>query len=266
MAKKKEKAKAPAKVKKRKVYKRPNNSKVVYTKDRQHGASSKFHDETFKALPPGKRKTNSGAIYYEYRKNHTDRKGTLNGFFNTTNIESLDDLKKLYWNLSKKLHPDTPSGNEAEFKQMQSEYEELTNNFLKYGGFAKTEATNEIKIDEAYMEVVHQAMKLPLITIEVVGTWIWISGNTFPVRQDLKSLGFQFAPIKKMWYINTTGTKTKKGNELDMDSIRKKYSSTKLKGSNDNFLSGINDYIKPADKLKFKKALSKLVRTMKARK
>lgn len=45
----------------------------------QTGGSSIKADRRRKALPPGKRKSASGKIYYERRKNRSDVKGTLQG-------------------------------------------------------------------------------------------------------------------------------------------------------------------------------------------
>lgn len=45
----------------------------------QTGSSSKKRDEMVKALPPGKRRSAGGSIYYEYRKNRTDMPGRMTG-------------------------------------------------------------------------------------------------------------------------------------------------------------------------------------------
>ena len=263
-----------AKKKKKRATKGPKRTKrgqpvyrVKNPSNRQRGKSNLFRDRLIKAMPPGKRESKNGSSYFEYRKNRTDRPGSLTGYFNIDQIQSLDELKKAYWKLAKKHHPDH-GGIESDFKALTAEYEELTNTYLRNGGFTKQTATDEIKIDEAFIEVVKAAMKLPNIDIEIIGSWIWVSGMTFPVRSELKALGFQFAPLKKMWYINTTGMKTKRGQELNIDEIRNRYTSRKLKRDDDyKFLEGINGTpVKPSERLKFKKALGKLIRTMKSRK
>jgi hypothetical protein len=54
---------------------------VIYkkAKTRQTGASSKKHDVALKAKAPGRRKSKTGKIYYERRKNRSDKPGTLQG-------------------------------------------------------------------------------------------------------------------------------------------------------------------------------------------
>lgn len=53
------------------------NSKpyVLYSLTKQKGKSKTRLDKDYKALPPGKRISKNGNVYYEYRKNRTDKKG-----------------------------------------------------------------------------------------------------------------------------------------------------------------------------------------------
>jgi hypothetical protein len=44
--------------------------------DRQIGKTTKWKDEMLPAKRPGKRISADGNIYYEYRKNRTDRRGS----------------------------------------------------------------------------------------------------------------------------------------------------------------------------------------------
>jgi hypothetical protein len=61
---------------KKKLVKKPI---VVYVKNKQTGTSNKPIDKTRHALQPGKRISKSGKPYYEYRKNHTDKTGSMLG-------------------------------------------------------------------------------------------------------------------------------------------------------------------------------------------
>ena len=49
--------------------------KVLTTIDRQVVTSNAFRDRSRSAMPSGKRISKSGNIYYEYRKNRTDKIG-----------------------------------------------------------------------------------------------------------------------------------------------------------------------------------------------
>jgi len=49
---------------------------VVYKKDRQVGGTDVFRDKRRKAMPSGKRISKAGNVYYEYRRNRTDKVGS----------------------------------------------------------------------------------------------------------------------------------------------------------------------------------------------
>lgn len=61
--------------KKKKV--KTGKPKVLYKAKHQTGKSVKEIDEKRDALPPGKRISKTGKIYYEYRKNRSDLRGRV---------------------------------------------------------------------------------------------------------------------------------------------------------------------------------------------
>ncbi len=50
---------------------------VVYKRDRQIGATDVYRDKRRKAMPSGKRISKAGKVYYEYRRNRTDKEGSM---------------------------------------------------------------------------------------------------------------------------------------------------------------------------------------------
>ena len=177
-------------------------------------------------------------------------------FFNLDKINDLDELKAEYFKLAKKYHPDVEGGNTAKFQELQNEYESLTDSWLKNKKFTKSEATNEIKLDQQYTEVINQLANIEGIKVEIIGTWIWVSGNTFPIKEVLKSMKFVFAPVKKMWYINTTGEKIRSKGDQTIEQIRNKYGSMDIKGRGSRNLSGLGSLQSKKLKDTFKKLIS----------
>jgi hypothetical protein len=66
--------------------------KIIVKNVRQTGSSNTKYDKLKQALPVGKRKSASGKIYYEYRKNHSDA-GVLLGINNIDKIVNLEKRK-----------------------------------------------------------------------------------------------------------------------------------------------------------------------------
>ncbi len=66
------------------------------------------------------------------------------------------------------------------------------------------------------------------IEIEIIGAWLWISGNTYSHRKQLKELGFKYASKKKAWYFHTESFRKTSHKTLSMDDIRNYYGTTKV--------------------------------------
>lgn len=149
---------------------------------------------------------------------------SMAGFFNTANITSLDELKKEYYRLAKLHHPDAGGSNE-EMKQVNKEYEDLFKRLLAGKNLTDQEQRIETEINDAYKQVIDQIIKIPGLVVEIIGLWIWVSGNTYPVREDLKKAGFLFASKKKMWFWRPPELKSSNFKEYSIEEIRSKYGS-----------------------------------------
>ena len=66
------------------------------------------------------------------------------------------------------------------------------------------------------------ARSLPGLKVELVGAWVWVSGDTFPHKETLKAAGFKWASKRKMW---TFAGVPSSGKGAPMDYIRAKYGS-----------------------------------------
>lgn len=65
------------------------------------------------------------------------------------------------------------------------------------------------------------------ITIELVGSWVWVSGDTREIKEKLKEIGFKWASKKRMWYFGEMKGRNPK--EKSMEEIKSKYGSETLK-------------------------------------
>jgi hypothetical protein len=186
----------------------------------------------------------------------------LSGLFDTSIISDIDQLKKEYFKLAKKYHPDA-GGTKEQFQMLQSEYENLLKKLLSGSKLSSEQQNNEIILDEALRKAIDAIIGLPNISIELVGKWIWITGNTYPLRNELKAAGFMFAPKKKMWYYK--GTESSGRGDLSMEEIKLKYGSTKIMPKDSGkFISGFGK-ITRAQRAKFKANLLKATKAMNKR-
>jgi len=141
--------------------------------------------------------------------------------------ETLEEVKALYKKLAKQYHPDL-GGDTASMQEINKEYAFATAKAIKGANLSDEEAENEILSSEAYRKAIEQIIHLDGITIELVGYWLWVTGNTYPVRAALKTAGFLFAPKKVAWYFRTAEYKVSQSSGKSLDEIRNKYGSEVL--------------------------------------
>ena len=87
--------------------------------------------------------------------------------------------------------------------------------------------SNDFKIDVELEKVISLILHFENITIELVGSWVWVSGDTKEIKDKLKELGFKWASKKKMWFYGEM--KGRNPNEKSIDEIKAKYGSETLK-------------------------------------
>ena len=135
-------------------------------------------------------------------------------------VEGINEAKKIYKQLAKKLHPDV-GGDEESFKLLNAIYTDLIEHKIYF--------SNDIKIDIELEKIISLILHFENITIELVGSWIWVNGDTREIKEKLKEIGFKWASKKKMWYYGEM--KAKNPNPKSMEEIKTKYGSETLKSN-----------------------------------
>lgn len=155
------------------------------------------------------------------------------------NVNTLEELRKQYKELLKRYHPDNPNGSTEATQQINQEYEKLfkllkdkhdsrqTSNTEEKTSFynnMKYDFSEDIKL----REVLNKVINFTDVTIELCGSWIWISGNTYQYKKELKEIGFKWASNKKAWYWHSEAFRKRSNKKLSMNDIRKYYGSTEV--------------------------------------
>ncbi|NBJ95609.1 J domain-containing protein [Parablautia muri] len=160
------------------------------------------------------------------------------GYFK--NVNTLEELRRQYRDLLKRFHPDNPQGSTQATQEINAEYDQLFR-LLKNRHESKsadnTESNtktdfNNMKYDftedELLREMLQKVIHFDGITLEIIGNWLWISGNTYQYRKKLKDLGFKFAGQKKSWYWHSEAFRKRSHKKLSMEDIRNYYGSTEV--------------------------------------
>ena len=146
-----------------------------------------------------------------------------------TSIHSLEELRKEYKRLVKANHPDN-GGSVEEIKIINVEYE------ICFRILEKNDSVSSNKYDMAedamIREIINTIINLN-VDIEICGSWVWVSGNTYGCKDDLKANGFHWASKKKLWYWHNPEEQTRSNGKTSMDDIRVKYGSQVVKSAAD---------------------------------
>lgn len=156
-------------------------------------------------------------------------------YFKNTN--TLEELRKQYKELLKTHHPDN-GGNVADMQEINAEYDQLFKVLKdKHESKATTDSEKEsydkmkydFSEDIALREILQKIIGFSEITIELCGSRIWLSGNTYQYKTELKEIGFKWASKKRQWYWHSEAFRKKGKKALSMEEIRNYYGSTEFK-------------------------------------
>ncbi len=135
-------------------------------------------------------------------------------------------LKQAFRKASMKHHPDC--GGDAEIMKLVNEAYEVLNN-TDWTIDEQTEANKDVPLTETLKEKLSQVGHFPGIQAEIIGCWLWISGDTYQYKKEIKSAGFKFSGNKKSWYYHETDYRKWSKKPHSMDDIRTMWGSQDLK-------------------------------------
>ena len=142
-----------------------------------------------------------------------------------------ETIKQAYRDSCKKFHPDlNPMAGEEMIKLLNNAYDALRD--YKAENFAFVEGDVELEFGEKINNAIKILSGLDGVTVEICGSWVWVSGNTYPVKNTLKESGFKFAPQKKSWYFRPENWTSASRGAVDLEKIRDLYGSTVIKTAN----------------------------------
>jgi hypothetical protein len=160
-----------------------------------------------------------------------------------SNCQTIEEGKALYRELCKKHHPDL-GGDLRTMQEVNAEWAR----FQAEG--AKTEARERQRtahsqdrksaadfhdmeeIGEQLRTMIEFALNLDGVEVELMGLWVWLTGNTKAHREAFKAwnesheLRWKWSPKKTAWYFASVPSFNRK--DTTLDEIRSNYGSQKF--------------------------------------
>jgi len=159
-------------------------------------------------------------------------------------IDNMNDLKAKYKELASQHHPDR-GGLVAVMARINAEYDEKVKELAGKEKPAKhtTDAADGMTDEEIaaaiaaeFKATLDKLMTLDLegVKVELIGSWLWVSGNTKPIKDELKALKFRWCPKKDgqpwTWHDSFTYYPSSKG-RMTKEDVENKYGVEELKSA-----------------------------------
>lgn len=151
-----------------------------------------------------------------------------------TNVHTVEELRKQYRQLMKKHHPDV-GGNTEDAKEINAEYERLFAILSRQEPQERPQGEQEYKdttedktAEDRAIRAVLDALAGIDADVEIIGSWVWVTRNSYPYKELLKSLNFRYASKKRAWYFHADEYRRRSKREVTLDEIRAKYGSERV--------------------------------------
>lgn len=138
-------------------------------------------------------------------------------------VKTIQELKKQYRDLIMRYHPDLNKQDTTSIMQeINAEYDRLfakvKNQFVNsQGNVYEKENTEDIN---DFKSIINRIITFKDCKIEIIGNWVWISGNTKHYREILKSLKFKWISNKHAWAYHKEKYLKKTNNVYTLEDLR----------------------------------------------
>lgn len=139
----------------------------------------------------------------------------------------IEDIKRQFHRMALKLHPDM-GGTESEFIELQREYDDLLKHHQVYhrasnGSTYEKEPETYEKPGE-FAAIIDALIRMDGIEFELVGSWLWVFGETKEHKDELKALGLRWNSKRAKWYkAPADWKKRRRMSKKSYEELREKY-------------------------------------------
>ena len=155
-----------------------------------------------------------------------------------SSVTSLDELKLQYKKLAFKNHPDRGGKTEV-MQEINNEYEQLLNRIINEASKDQYQDSSEngrgfwssrsehSEVEKKVKQAIDAIINLDGLDIEIIGVWVWVSGDTKQHKNKLKEAGFVWNRVQCKWVF--IGKKSNGRGRMTLDQMRELHGSQKVK-------------------------------------
>lgn len=153
------------------------------------------------------------------------------------NCQSIEEAKTEYKRLARELHPDMGGTTEA-MQELNRQWADYQANFAKTNARKRQQDAHaegkKSAADYHDMDALAEELRIKIefglnlsgVDVELMGLWVWLTGNTKEHKESIKAQGFKWAKEKEAWYF--AGVPTFNRQRRSLDEIRNMHGSQKF--------------------------------------
>jgi len=145
---------------------------------------------------------------------------------------------KAYRIKAKQYHPDHKNGDLELMKLVNIAFQTLEAINFQWTTGETAEGFKTRPLTETISNLWDQIKHYKDITGELIGCWLWVAGNTYCIKDHLKSLGFRFAHNKKAWYYHEGEWRKHSRREFDLEELRNMWGAKDLENEEAEAIAG----------------------------
>ena len=148
-------------------------------------------------------------------------------------LETPQEIKAHWRELCMKNHPDK-GGDLKIMQQINVQYHialEKKNCYVETGTDNKEHTYHYSQaVEQAVIDKIDALLKLKTedISIWLIGTWIWIEGNTKPYKEQFKELGLRWQGKRQKWYWRKNGYRKRGDSKSSFEDLKNIYGANKF--------------------------------------
>ncbi len=164
-------------------------------------------------------------------------------WFKEEDLKDVNTLRSAYKRLLIKFHPDNnKEDTTVQMQEINTEYDKLFERIKCAYEKSETYGYQTDRQKQAYdwekdrqlRAIIVALSKFAGLEIELCGIWIYVRGETYPYRKELKALGLRFNPHKGCWIIHFDDYYQYHKKPVSMSYIRDKYGSVIINTQEEN--------------------------------
>jgi curved DNA-binding protein CbpA len=156
--------------------------------------------------------------------------------FYFASFKTRDEIKEEYRRLCRLHHPDLFATQGEDIQAAQTRImQEINAEFAiamdaavraEKPGQSEASYAGSADLAERIRQAIEAVIRFDGIEIEICGAWVWLHGETYPIKDALKEAGYRWGRQKRLWYF--AGVSSSSRSSHSMDEIRDRYGSERV--------------------------------------